>query len=61
MNASTSWQAAEQFRATNTEERSTIVEMGSKRGVHVPPGEGESLWVVGDTYTLKGTAENIGC
>lgn len=31
-----------------------------RRGVHVPSGEGRSLWVVGDTYTLKGTAENTG-
>jgi quercetin dioxygenase-like cupin family protein len=24
---------------------------------HVPAGEGDTLWVVGDTYTLKATAE----
>lgn len=24
---------------------------------HVPAGEGEGLWVVGDTYTLKATSE----
>ncbi len=28
------------------------------RAVHVPPDEGESLWVVGDTYTFKGVTEN---
>ena len=26
--------------------------------VHVPPGDGRSLWVVGDTYTLKVTSED---
>lgn len=36
------------------------METNIQRGVHVAPGEGESLWVVGDTYTLKGTAENTG-
>ena len=34
------------------------MDMGNKRGIHVPPGGGESLWVVGDTYTFKATAEN---
>ncbi len=36
---------------------------GEARGdgaVHVPPGKGESLWAIGDTYTFKGTAENTG-
>jgi quercetin dioxygenase-like cupin family protein len=28
--------------------------------VHVPAGEGQKLWVVGDTYTLKATRENTG-
>lgn len=36
------------------------METNSRRGVHVPPGEGESLWVVGDTYTFKATTENTG-
>jgi mannose-6-phosphate isomerase-like protein (cupin superfamily) len=27
---------------------------------HVPDGEGESLWVVGDTYTLKATGDTTG-
>lgn len=36
------------------------MEADGKRGVHVPPGEGESLWVVGDTYTFKAAAENTG-
>ncbi len=36
------------------------MQTGNKRGVHVPPGEGRTLWVVGDTYTFKGTAENTG-
>ena len=27
---------------------------------HVPAGEGDTLWVVGDTYTLKATAETTG-
>ena len=36
------------------------METGDQRGVHVPPGEGESLWVVGDTYTFKATAGNTG-
>lgn len=26
--------------------------------VHIPAGEGESLWTVGDTYTLKATSAN---
>jgi quercetin dioxygenase-like cupin family protein len=35
--------------------------MGSNNGVvHVPAGEGKTLWVVGDTYTLKATRENTG-
>ena len=28
--------------------------------IHVPAGEGEKLWVVGDTYTLKATHETTG-
>ena len=36
------------------------METNGQRGVHVPPGEGESLWVVGDTYTFKGVTENTG-
>ena len=28
--------------------------------VHVPAGEGEKLWIVGDTYTLKATRETTG-
>jgi quercetin dioxygenase-like cupin family protein len=32
----------------------------SERVVHVPAGEGEKVWVVGDTYTLKGTRDNTG-
>ncbi len=28
--------------------------------VHVPAGEGEKVWVVGDTYTLKATSETTG-
>ncbi len=32
-----------------------------KRSVtHVPPGEGESVWAVGDTYTFKAVGENTG-
>lgn len=36
--------------------------MGSNgRGaVHVPPGEGESIWTVGNTFTLKATTESTG-
>lgn len=36
------------------------METGERRGVHVRAGEGRSLWVVGDTYTFKGTTENTG-
>lgn len=36
------------------------METGDQRGVHVPPGEGESVWVAGSTYTFKATAENTG-
>lgn len=36
------------------------METTDRRGVHVPPGEGKSLWVVGDTYTFKGVSENTG-
>ena len=28
--------------------------------VHVPPGEGESVWLLGDTYTLKISGEQTG-
>ncbi len=37
-----------------------MTEKNDGRGFHVPPGEGESLWSVGDTYTLKATAEDTG-
>jgi quercetin dioxygenase-like cupin family protein len=30
----------------------------AKGAVHVPAGEGESVWLVGDTYTFKATSEN---
>jgi quercetin dioxygenase-like cupin family protein len=30
------------------------------RGFHVPPGVGEALWSVGDTFTLKATAATTG-
>ena len=36
------------------------METSGQRGVHVPPGEGESLWVVDDTYTFKDVIENTG-
>ena len=38
----------------------TEMETNGKRGIHIPPGEGKALWVVGDTYTFKATAENTG-
>jgi mannose-6-phosphate isomerase-like protein (cupin superfamily) len=28
--------------------------------VHVPPGEGETVWLLGDTYTLKISGEQTG-
>ena len=27
---------------------------------HVPPGEGRSIWIVGDTYTFKAVSEDTG-
>ncbi|MGH3146322.1 MAG: cupin domain-containing protein, partial [Rubrobacter sp.] len=27
---------------------------------HVPPGEGEAVWLLGDTYTLKISSEQTG-
>lgn len=27
---------------------------------HVPPGEGRSIWIVGDTYTFKAVGEDTG-
>lgn len=36
------------------------MEATDRRVVHVSPGEGESLWVVGDTYTFKGVSKNTG-
>ncbi len=36
------------------------METGDQRGVLVPPGEGGSVWAVGDTYTFKATTENTG-
>ena len=42
--------------SSNTEGKTT--QTSGRRGVHVPPGEGRRLWTVGDTYTLKATAEN---
>ncbi len=36
------------------------METSKQQAVHVPPGEGKSLWVVGDTYTFKGVTENTG-
>jgi quercetin dioxygenase-like cupin family protein len=34
------------------------METVAKGAVHVPAGEGESVWLVGDTYTFKATSEN---
>src|SRR5215212_4089989 len=31
-----------------------------KAAVHVPPGEGETVWLLGDTYTLKISGEQTG-
>lgn len=37
------------------------METTDRRGVkHVPLGEGESVWVVGDTYTFKAVSEDTG-
>jgi len=29
------------------------MEMSEQTAIHVPPGAGESVWLLGDTYTLK--------
>lgn len=44
--------------STNGHGGEKYVEKDGKGVVHVPPGEGRSLWVVGDTYTSKATTEN---
>jgi mannose-6-phosphate isomerase-like protein (cupin superfamily) len=31
-----------------------------RAAVHVPPGEGEAVWLLGDTYTLKISGEQTG-
>lgn len=36
------------------------METNQQRVTHVPPGEGEAVWAVGDTYTFKGVSENTG-
>lgn len=36
----------------------TSIETGAQRVTHIPPGEGESVWAVGDTYTFKTTSED---
>jgi quercetin dioxygenase-like cupin family protein len=40
--------------------RRLIVDTNGQRVTHVPPGEGESVWAVGDTYTFKAISENTG-
>ena len=34
------------------------METNRQRVTHIPPGEGEHVWAVGDTYTFKALSEN---
>ncbi len=34
------------------------MEIGQTESIHVPPGEGKSLWVAGFPHTLKATSED---
>src|SRR5439155_4450377 len=36
------------------------LETREREALHVPPGAGEAVWLVGDTYTLKGAGAQTG-